>query len=62
MATLHINGTKKEISEVLKIMSNHFDIEIKDETINVSSSNHSNHSDWEFDSFVSEMINGAYND
>lgn len=62
MATLQINGTINEINEVLKVMSNHFDIHVNDlyneKEISVEFSN----PDWEIDSFVSEMLTGAYND
>ncbi|WP_088069655.1 hypothetical protein [Gottfriedia luciferensis] len=62
MATLQINGTVNEINEVLKVMSNHFDIQIKDEKYAMDYSVDFASEEWENDSFVSEMLTGAYND
>jgi len=62
MATLHINGTVNEINEVLKVMSNHFDIHVKNQETELDYSVDITSSDWEIDSFVSEMLTGAYND
>ncbi|WP_129691934.1 hypothetical protein [Gottfriedia acidiceleris] len=62
MATLQINGTVNEINEVLKVMSNHFDIQIKDEKSDQEYSIDFSYEEWENDSFVSEMLTGAYND
>ncbi|MEE6452760.1 hypothetical protein RAH41_19525 [Gottfriedia acidiceleris] len=62
MATLQINGTVNEINEVLKVMSNHFDIQIKDEKSDQDHSVDFSYEEWENDSFVSEMLTGAYND
>ncbi|MFF2878717.1 MULTISPECIES: hypothetical protein [Gottfriedia] len=62
MATLQINGTVNEINEVLKVMSNHFDIQIKDEKSDQDYSVDFSYEEWENDSFVSEMLTGAYND
>ncbi|PGS53416.1 hypothetical protein [Bacillus sp. AFS041924] len=62
MATLQINGTVNEINEVLKVMSNHFDIQIKDEKSDQEYSVDFSNDEWENDSFVSEMLTGAYND
>ncbi|KQL32915.1 MULTISPECIES: hypothetical protein [Bacillaceae] len=62
MATLQINGTVNEINEVLKVMSNHFDIQIKDEKSDQEYSVDFSYEEWENDSFVSEMLTGAYND
>ncbi|GGI13443.1 hypothetical protein V7056_16980 [Bacillus sp. JJ664] len=63
MATLHINGTINEINEVLKVMSNHFDFQMKNQK---SPTNdffvETSSKEWEIDSFVSEMLTGAYND
>ncbi|MFB7141743.1 hypothetical protein ACFCYN_18990 [Gottfriedia sp. NPDC056225] len=62
MATLQINGTVNEINEVLKVMSNHFDIQIRDEKSDLEYSVDFLNEEWENDSFVSEMLTGAYND
>ncbi|PGL68932.1 hypothetical protein [Bacillus sp. AFS055030] len=63
MATLQINGTVNEINEVLKVMSNHFDIQIKDdEKSDQGYSVDFSYEEWENDAFVSEMLTGAYND
>jgi|GEM_PF-6418190 hypothetical protein len=62
MATLQINGTVNEINEVLKVMSNHFDIQIKDEKSDQEYSVDFSYEEWENDSFVSDMLTGAYND
>ncbi|ODG93412.1 MULTISPECIES: hypothetical protein [Bacillaceae] len=62
MATLQINGTVNEINEVLKVMSNHFDIQIKDEKSDQEYSVDFSYEEWENDSFVSEVLTGAYND
>ncbi|PEJ54567.1 MULTISPECIES: hypothetical protein [unclassified Bacillus (in: firmicutes)] len=62
MATLQINGTVNEINEVLKVMSNHFDIQIRDEKSDQEYSVDFLNEEWENDSFVSEMLTGAYND
>ncbi len=62
MATLQINGTVNEINEVLKVMSNHFDIQIKDEKSDQEYSVDFSYEEWENGSFVSEMLTGAYND